>query len=117
MLGPASQFAYDPAVMIAYLDSLTEERVQVQRVVRRGKPRDQRCMTKTLNGQRLNGPIDGRKIARWRGGMDVTRRGATTLLEKYGLSCEGFERWAKRRKMNPILRSTVTVKATVTQGN
>lgn len=84
--GPTSRFAYDPTVVVRYLDDNSE-------YILSGEPtRRRRC----INGIPVDPDTDARVIRRWRSGQieGVTRKAADRLLTKFGLSAHDLELWS-----------------------
>lgn len=95
--GPASKFAFDPAVVAAFFDGHSVYKLQ-------GDPPRKR---NTINNKAIH-PHDARIIRRWRaGGISGATKGAVlSLLFHYELSLEGLNQWAARRSIQPVLRGT-----------
>src|SRR5687767_1271342 len=87
--GAAGGGGYNPEVVVAYLDSLRSHGVV------NGRERQ------LLNGRPVSAN-DARVIRRWRNQASaLSRKGLDRILTAHGLDVEAFERWAKRRKLNP----------------
>jgi len=94
-VGPAARFAYDPAVLVAYLDVASG-------YLNGGNPRRRRLH---INLRSVS-DSDRRVIRRWRSGKiaGVTADSATALLERYGLPIDLFVTWAQGQGCEPVLR-------------
>lgn len=93
--GPASRFAYDPAVLVAYLDAHSEYKEG-------GHPNRRRHYIHRV-------PVaasDARIIRRWRNGQTegVTRGAAVAMLGRHRLSLTTFETWAAAQGRTAVNR-------------
>lgn len=94
LYGQAARFAYDPAVVVAFLDAYTARAAAI----------GLRPYT-TLNAKRLF-EDDARIIRRWRSGAikGVTYHAVSSLLLRYDLKVRHMERWAKLHRRQLVLR-------------
>lgn len=84
--GPTSRFAYDPQILVQYLDAHADY-LETGSPVRRKR---------VINRVPVEADTDARVIRRWRSGAieGVTRKAADKLLTKFNLSTDGLEMWA-----------------------
>lgn len=103
MKGPASRFAYDPAVLVAYLDSHSTHNLG-------GFPQRRRH---AINGTWVDSH-DARIIRRWRSGVTegVTLKAASDLLDHYDLTLHTFESWAIAQDRRAVKRGQLTLPLT-----
>lgn len=100
-----AKFAYAAGPLAAYVDSRTQVKRLSRVITRRGREFTTTYEQRYVNNRPWNHNISGRTLLRWvRGQVEVSRLGAAKLLESYGLTTGGFERWAKRNQLNPVLR-------------
>ena len=102
--GQAAKLAYDPAVLALYVQSKSAYHQEQVPCIRKGRALTQLAATRTVNGIHFDQATDGRTLRRWRTTTTgVTGHGAQRFLERYGLSCKKFERWAKANNLRAIL--------------
>lgn len=112
-----ARFAYDPAVMVDYIEFRTRLRPVRRYVDRKGQITPVKYMTRFVNGVRWNHPVSGRTLSRWaKGQVEISKRGAARFLGDYGLTTDMFERWARRRGRDPILRNVKKTTKEATDG-
>ena len=107
-----ARFAYNPDALAAYLDHKSRIRIDKRLITRAGRDLYVSFRRRYVNGRLWCHSRHGRVLYRWvTRRAEVSRLGAEHLLNAYGLDCRAFERWAKRRKLNPILRDHTTKEA------
>lgn len=101
--GRAAKFAFDPAVVVAFLDHHTVVKCD-------GVPRRTR---RYINGREVRKDNEARIIRRWRNrAQGVTLAGAARMLLLFDLSVPLLVTWAEFHGMKLILRGTLTLPAT-----
>jgi hypothetical protein len=94
--GRAARVAYDPAVVLAFLDAHTTYE-------KHGK-HNRTC--RLINGHPIPQDITARTIRRWRNSTEgITRRGLVTMLRKIHVTVGTFEEWALDQGRNPFIRN------------
>lgn len=96
--GRASRFAFDPAVVVAFLEHHTT-------VVTSGVPRRRRRL---INGRTVNRDHEARIIRRWRTVAEgLTMQGVAKMLLTFDLSVPDLQRWAAANGLKPVLRGNL----------
>ena len=97
-LGCTARVALDPALLLRFIDSKTEFRVE-------GHPARRR---KFVNGFPLASTTDSRTLRRWRSrGGTVSVQSARRLLAHYRLDLDQFKYWCEARDIEPTVRGTL----------
>ncbi len=97
--GRAARIAYDPKVVLAFID----EHTTYERHGKHGRTQ------RLVNGYPIGQDITARTIRRWRTGTEgITRRGIVTFLRKVHVTVDTFESWALDRGLNPFIRNKET---------
>lgn len=96
--GRAARFAYDPKVIVAFLDHHTTRE-------RCGTPTR---MRRLINGKSITQDVDARTIRRWRQGRieGATREAVKRIFRRTGLTLQEFHDWAEANNLDPVLRDT-----------
>lgn len=97
--GPTSRVGLDTAALTDFLEHHSEYKVGGSPVRRR----------RTINGRSVHPDIDARIIRRWKAAPNgtATRKSATRLLAKYGLTLEDFAYWCEVRDISPTIRGSI----------
>lgn len=101
--GRAARFAFDPAVVVAFLDVHTTVKTD-------GVPRRKR---RYINGLEVRKDNEARVIRRWRNHAEgATLQGVARLLLTFDLTVPQLVTWAESHGMKPVLRGSLTLPAT-----
>lgn len=94
--GRAARVAYDPDVVLAFLDAHTT----YEKYGKHGRT----C--RLINGHPVSQDVTSRSIRRWRAGTEgITRRGLVTVLRRIQVTLATFESWALDQGTNPFIRN------------
>ena len=105
-MGQAARFAYDPKVLLGYLDVHTEHRQTNNQHWHHAALADKVTARtqKYINGYPVDDAIQGRIMRRWRSEVTgVTLGAADRMLMCYDLTLDQFEDWASDNGLAPVL--------------